>query len=91
MLHSVLFYMTDASWIERAVLLLLIAASLGIFWLRFRRVSEALRRARPTPDFEFSPIAPQILQFLWEVAAQGKVIWQRPLPGLAHAFVFWGF
>ena len=22
---------------------------------------------------------------------QGKVIRQRPLPGLAHAFVFWGF
>ena len=28
---------------------------------------------------------------LWEVAAQGLVIAQRPLPGLAHAFVFWGF
>src|SRR5689334_15961367 len=23
--------------------------------------------------------------------AQGKVIRERPLPGLAHAFVFWGF
>jgi hypothetical protein len=22
---------------------------------------------------------------------QGKVIEQRPLPGLAHAFVYWGF
>ena len=22
---------------------------------------------------------------------QGKVIRERPLPGLAHAFVFWGF
>jgi Fe-S oxidoreductase len=28
---------------------------------------------------------------LWEVAAQGPVIRQRPLPGLAHAMVFWGF
>ena len=28
---------------------------------------------------------------LWEVGAQGLVIAQRPLPGLAHAFVFWGF
>ncbi len=29
--------------------------------------------------------------FLWEVMLQGKVIRERPLPGLAHAFVFWGF
>src|SRR5205085_12183258 len=42
-------------------------------------------------DFEVSPLGPRIWQFLWEVMAQGKVIWQRPLPGLAHAFVFWGF
>jgi hypothetical protein len=28
---------------------------------------------------------------VWEVLLQGKVIRQRPLPGLAHAFVFWGF
>ena len=28
---------------------------------------------------------------MWEVMAQGKVIRERPLPGLAHAFVYWGF
>ena len=38
-----------------------------------------------------SPLGPRIRQFLWEVMLQGKVIEQRPLPGLAHAFVFWGF
>jgi len=37
------------------------------------------------------PIGPRIRKVLWEVAAQGLVIEQRPLPGLAHAFVFWGF
>ncbi len=30
-------------------------------------------------------------KFLWEVMLQGKVIRDRPLPGIAHAFVFWGF
>jgi len=83
--------MTDASWIERSVLIALMVASLTLFWLRFRKVLEAIRGARATPDFEVAPLGPRIRQFLWEVVAQGKVIGQRPLPGLAHAFVFWGF
>ena len=37
------------------------------------------------------PLAPRVRQFVWEVMLQGKVIRERPLPGLAHAFVFWGF
>ena len=83
--------MTDASWIERSVLIALMVASLTLFWLRFRKVLEAIRGARATPDFEVAPLGPRIRQFLWEVMAQAKVIGQRPLPGLAHAFVFWGF
>src|SRR5207249_1107528 len=55
------------------------------------RIARIIRAARATPDFELAPLGPRIRQFLWEVVAQGKVILQRPLPGLAHAFVFWGF
>ena len=83
--------MADGSWAERVILILLMAGSLGLFWLRFRKAADAIRRARPTPDFDVSPVLPRLRQFLWEVMAQGKVIRQRPLPGLAHAFVFWGF
>ncbi len=83
--------MTDTSWIERAALLLLLAASFGMFWWRLRKVLDVIRRSRPTPDFELKPLGPRIRQFLWEVVLQAKVIEQRPLPGLAHAFVFWGF
>jgi Fe-S oxidoreductase len=83
--------MTDGSWIERFALIALLAVSLGLFWLRFRKVLDAIRGSRATPDFEVGPFGPRIRQFLWEVVAQGKVIGQRPLPGLAHAFVFWGF
>jgi Fe-S oxidoreductase len=83
--------MTDASWIERSALIALMVASLTLFWLRFRKVLEIIRGARATPDFEVAPLGPRIRQFLWEVMAQAKVIGQRPLPGLAHAFVFWGF
>ena len=91
MVKSYQIGMTDTSWAERAVLAVLMAASLGLFGYRFRKVLEAIRLARPTPDFRLAPLAPRIRQFLWEVALQGKVIRQRPLPGLAHAFVFWGF
>jgi Fe-S oxidoreductase len=83
--------MSDASWAERAVVLVLLLTSLSLFWWRFRRVLEVLRHARPTTDFEVSPVGPRIRKFLWEVMLQGKVIEQRPLPGLAHAFVYWGF
>jgi Fe-S oxidoreductase len=83
--------MTESSWTERAAVLVLVAASLALSWWRFRKVAEVLRGARPTPDFEVAPLAPRIRQFVWEVMAQGKVIRERPLPGLAHAFVFWGF
>jgi Fe-S oxidoreductase len=83
--------MSNGSWAERAVLAALLIISLGLFWGRLRKVLDVIRRSRPTPDFEVAPVGPRIRQFLWEVMLQGKVIRQRPLPGLAHAFVFWGF
>jgi Fe-S oxidoreductase len=83
--------MTDASWAERAVLAGILVTSLALFWWRFRMVLKVIRGSRATTDFELSPLGPRIRQFVWEVMLQGKVIEQRPLPGLAHAFVYWGF
>jgi Fe-S oxidoreductase len=83
--------MNAASWVERAILILLLAASATWFWQRLHEVLDTIRRSRPTPDFAVRPAAPRIRRFLWEVLAQGKVIRERPLPGIAHAFVFWGF
>ena len=77
--------------IEREMLLVLMAVSIGLFWFRLSKVLRIIRQARPTLDFEVSPISRRVSQFIWEVLLQGKVIAQRPLPGLAHAFVFWGF
>jgi Fe-S oxidoreductase len=64
---------------------------LTLFWWRFRKVLKVIRGSRATTDFEVKPLGPRLRQFLWEVMLQGKVIEQRPLPGLAHAFVYWGF
>jgi len=73
------------------VLLVLMAASAYGFWLRFGRVLRIIRASKKDPDFQLPPLQRRVSTFIWEVLLQGKVIRQRPLPGLAHAFVFWGF
>src|SRR4051794_31871486 len=83
--------MTEATRAERIVLLAILTVSVGLFWWRLRKVLDTIRRSRATPDFQMFPIGPRIRQFVWEVLAQAKVIRQRPLAGIAHAFVFWGF
>jgi Fe-S oxidoreductase len=88
-LHSL--FMVLLSWPETALFLVLLVASLGGFWLRFRRVWRTVLQSKKDPEFGFQPVGCRVRDFVWEVLLQGKVILQRPLPGLAHAFVFWGF
>src|SRR5581483_12085062 len=83
--------MNDTSWPERALLAGLILVSILLFWGRLGRVLDRIRRSRATPDFALAPVGWRVRQFVTEIALQAKVIAQRPLPGLAHAFVFWGF
>ena len=75
----------------RLLLLGLIIISVWLFWKRFGKVLQRIRSARPDADFHLRPIAPRAWHIFWEVLCQAKVIRERPLPGLAHAFVFWGF
>jgi len=79
------------SLIEKLLLVALVLASTTGFWLRFRVVLRKILQSKPDPGFHLFPIGRRVWDFVWEVALQAKVIRQRPLPGLAHAFVFWGF
>src|SRR6201984_1336389 len=79
------------SLVEVLILTLLIVASVSAFLFRFRKVVHAIRAAKPEKTWSLRPIAPRLAGFMWEVLLQGKVIFDRPLPGIAHAFVFWGF
>jgi Fe-S oxidoreductase len=79
------------NWPGRVVLLIAIFVSLYLFWRKFGAAVRTILASKPDADFQLRPIGPRIRKVLWEVAAQGLVIAQRPLPGLAHAFVFWGF
>ncbi len=76
---------------EKIVFLIALIAAVYGFWMRFGKVVERIRAAKPDPDFNLHPLGKRIWDFLWEVMCQAKVIRERPLPGLAHAFVFWGF
>ena len=79
------------SWPEILIFAALVALSLYGFWHRFRIVVRAIRVAKPDQSWTLGSLAPRVRQFVWEVLLQGKVIRDRPLAGMAHAFVFWGF
>ena len=79
------------SWPVRLLLAALIAASLVLFWMRFRRVVSRIAHAKSDPDFHLGSIPHRLWSFISEVLLQSKVIRERPLPGIAHAFVFWSF
>jgi len=76
---------------EKLIFVALMTASVCGFWLRFRKVLAIILSARPDPGFKLFPLAPRLKDFVLEVFFQIKVVRQRPLPGLAHAFVFWAF
>jgi Fe-S oxidoreductase len=63
----------------------------ALFWRRFGPVLERILKSKKDPDFHLSPVARRVRDFVWEVLLQAKVIRQRPLPGIAHALVFWAF
>jgi len=76
---------------EKLLLIALMAASVAGFSRRFGAVLDRILHSKKDAGFHLFPIGRRIWDFVWEVGCQAKVIRQRPLPGLAHAFVFWGF
>jgi Fe-S oxidoreductase len=83
--------MPERGAVEIALLVAILAASGWGFWRRFGAVVRIIRAAKPDAGFRLAPIGSRVRDFLVEVVLQAKVIRERPLAGLAHAFVFWGF
>jgi len=69
----------------------MMVASGYLFWRRFGVVLNKILESRKDPNFHLFPIGKRVWDFFWEVLCQAKVIRERPLPGLAHALVFWAF
>ena len=76
---------------EQLIFSVLAAVSIYLFWRRLGPILRIIQRSRKDAGFHLFPIGPRIFDFVWEVLLQGKVIRQRPLPGFAHALVFWAF
>ncbi len=74
-----------------ALLIALILTSGALFFWRFGPILGRILHSKKDNDFSLHPLGKRVWDFFWEVLCQAKVIQQRPLPGLAHAFVFWGF
>jgi Fe-S oxidoreductase len=77
--------------LEIALLLALATASATLFFLRFAPILRTILTAKKDLGFSLNPIPRRVWTFTSEVLCQSKVIRERPLPGIAHAFVFWGF
>ena len=76
---------------EKLLFIVLAAASGYGFWRRFGPILNRILSSKKDADFRLFPIGRRLWDFFWQVMCQAKVIRQRPLPGLAHAFVFWAF
>ena len=48
--------MVHPSWLEIALLAILLCISGSLFWLRFRKPVDAIRRSRDNPDFKLRPL-----------------------------------
>jgi len=79
------------SALESLLVVALACVSLALFLRRFAPILRNILAARREPGYSLRPILPRLRTFVSEVLFQSKVIRQRPLPGIAHAFVFWGF
>jgi Fe-S oxidoreductase len=79
------------SAVEVALLLALACCSAALFAWRFAPILRRILSARQEPGFALRPVGRRVWAFVAEVLLQSKVIRERPLPGIAHAFVFWGF
>ena len=79
-----------ALW-ERLLFAALAVTSGALFWRRFGPILKKILHSKKDANFRLAPVGRRAWEFVWEVLCQAKVIKQRPFPGLAHAFVFWGF
>jgi len=79
------------SLVEKIIFAAAVLTSCWLFWRRFGVVLKKILASKKDPNFHLFPIGKRIWDFFWEVLCQAKVIRERPLPGFAHALVFWAF
>jgi Fe-S oxidoreductase len=89
--HATLAEPQHFTILEKLIFAALAIASAAVFFQRFGPILRKILRSKKDPGFHLAPLGRRIWDFFSEVLLQSKVIAQRPLPGIAHAFVFWSF
>ncbi|MEO7803949.1 MAG: (Fe-S)-binding protein, partial [Actinomycetota bacterium] len=74
--------------VQRIVMTLVIAASLGLFSLRILQLYEYLRLGKP--ENRFDNIGKRFLRFLRVALGQQKIM-QWSVVGMMHVMIYWGF
>ena len=75
----------------KILLTLLVSFSFLLFFKRLARVLHRILQAKRETPSARSRFGWRCWVFFWEVLCQANVIQRRPLPGIAHAFLLWGF
>lgn len=83
-MHPIIFFP-----VEKLILASLMLAALGSFGFEIARRVAIISKG--TGSLPLDRFPERIYRVFREVIIQEKVIRERPWPGLAHAFVFWGF
>ena len=79
------------SALDMTLLTVCVGVSGVLFFYRFLPILKNIFGSKRDADFTLNPLGWRIWTFTSEVLFQSKVIKERPLPGVLHAFVFWGF
>ena len=74
--------------IGSVVLAVLVAGAIGVFAWRVRLLYRLVRLGQPTNRFDDLP---KRLELEASVVLGQRKLLQRTVPGLMHAFIFWGF
>ena len=77
--------------IEKLIFVVTALVSFALFLRELWPVAQSILKSKADAGFQWGDWKRRVWAFIWEVLLQGKVIQERPLPGLAHAVVFWGF
>jgi len=79
----------DFSLIEQIALSVILLVSLVLFIIHARKIIKNIRKGAYVNRFNNG--TKRLKRFILQVLFQSKVIKDRPLVGISHAFVFWGF
>ncbi len=81
----------DRTIIFKIVISTLIAVSFSLFFAQLGNVVRRILQSTPEPPGQGYALGHRLWNFVWQVLCQANVIQRRPIAGVAHAFLLWGF